>query len=117
MERLADEPGGHRDGLGRVAAKPALSDERQYANRLLVAYVETLVAMSGRGGLTANENAIITGTTGSLYDALGAVLATDRTGPVAQAPAAPQRSGRSMRWLLWAAGVVAMLLSLPLPVH
>ena len=117
MEQLADEPLVHRDNLGRFAVKPALSDEKRYANRLLVAYVESLVALCGRGGLSADENALVTGAPGSLSEALGAVLATARADSGKAVTAESRSSHRVARWLLWAAGVVAMLLSLPVPAH
>ena len=113
MEQLADEPLVHRDNLGRFAVKPALSDEKRYANRLLVAYVESLVALSGRGGLSVEENAIVTGNPATLAHALGAVLTT-RPAEVADTVISEALSAPfSAHWLLWAAGVASLLAVVP----
>lgn len=113
MEQLADEPLVHRDNLGRFAVKPALSDEKRYANRLLVAYVESLVALSGRGGLSLQENELVTGTPASLAEALGAVLTT-RPAEVAETATSEALSAPFLaHWLLWAAGVASLLAAVP----
>ena len=117
MEPLADRRAAHRDTLGRFAATPALSDEKRYANRLFVAYMESLVAITGRSGLSVEENALLTGTPASLAEALDAVLGTQRAASVEEVPNDASEPSRAAHWLLWAAGVVALLLSFPLPAH
>ena len=117
MQQLADEPVLHRDALGRFAAMPALSDEKRYANRLLVAYVESLVALSGRGALSDEENALVTGSPASLAEAVGVVLAREPINSPAAVVDEALSSRGAAHWLLWAAGIAAMLLSLPVPAH
>ena len=113
MEQLADEPLVHRDNLGRFAVKPALSDEKRYTNRLLVAYVESLVALSGRGGLSLEENELVTGTPTSLADALGAVLTTRPDEAVETVTGKALSAPFSAHWLLWATGVASLLAAVP----
>jgi hypothetical protein len=86
-----------------------LSDQNR--SRLLVAYVESLVATTGHE-LSADERARL-GSTSSLREALHAVLATrgDGTSDVSSAglPPSPEYS----KLLMWVMGIVAVLVGMP----
>ena len=118
MEPSTDEPVVHRDNQGRFAITPSRGDEEtRYRHRLLVAYVQSLIAATGRAVLSAEEAARVTATPTSLRAALDAVLPVDRPGASDHASDVLQPARTASHWMLWAAGIVALLFIVPATVR